>query len=284
MPTYNGERYVREAVESVLDNGYSDLELVVLDDCSTDATVAVVEAIRHPAVRLSRNPRNLGVVETRRRGVPLLRGRYVALLDQDDLAVAGRFAAQLARLESAGGPDIIGGAIENFGDLGGIKQFYASDAEIRASLLFNASIANPAACMKTAPLREGLLEYSLAAGPAADYALWVDAMLAGLRLENLATVVTRYRRARRLDDADRLRRNDRLCRRRAQARRRNLFPAMVRCRTRRAGQRHLGQQRVPAALARRHFRHVARGAGGGQDYRHRPRADGRACCRSTRCG
>lgn len=194
MPTYNGERHVREAVESVLDNGFDDFELVVLDDGSTDATVAVLESIRHPALRLARNPRNLGVVETRRRGVELARGRYLALLDQDDLAVAGRFAAQVARLENAGGPDIVGGAVENFGDLSGVKQYYRSDAEIRAALLFNASISNPAACLRLAPLRGGIIAYDPAAGPAADYALWVDAMLAGLRLENLSQVVTRYRR------------------------------------------------------------------------------------------
>jgi glycosyltransferase involved in cell wall biosynthesis len=194
IPTYNGASYVREALESVIDNGFADLEIVVLDDGSTDATVEIVESMRHPAVRLARNPRNLGVVETRRRGVALLQGRHVALLDQDDLAVAGRFQAQVDRLETAGGPDIIGGAIESFGDYSGIKHFYCIHAEIRASLLFNASIANPAACMKLAPLRDGTIAYSVEAGPAADYALWVDAMLAGLRLENLDRVVTRYRR------------------------------------------------------------------------------------------
>jgi glycosyltransferase involved in cell wall biosynthesis len=196
IPTYNGERYVREAIESALDNGYADLEIVVLDDGSTDATVKTIESIRHPAIRLSRNPRNLGVVETRRRGVPLLRGRYVALLDQDDIAVPGRFAAQIERLETAGGPDIVGGVIENFGDFEGVNSSscYTSDAEIRWVLLFNAPMANPAVCMKVAPLREGLIAYSVEAGPAADYALWVDAMLAGLRLENLDRVVTRYRR------------------------------------------------------------------------------------------
>jgi glycosyltransferase involved in cell wall biosynthesis len=194
IPTYNGERYVREALESVLDNGFADLEVVVVDDGSTDATVNIVESIRHPAIRLERHARNLGVIETRRRGVPLLRGRYVALLDQDDIAVAGRFQAQVDRLETAGGPDIVGGAIENFGEFAGVKSCYASDAEIRAVLLFNAPMANPAVCMKLAPLREGVLEYSVAAGPAADYAMWVDATMAGLRLENLGRVVTRYRR------------------------------------------------------------------------------------------
>lgn len=194
IPTCNGERYVREALESVLENGFADLEIVVLDDGSTDATIDIIESVRHPALHLTRNPQNLGVVETRRRGVPLLRGRYVALLDQDDIAVPGRFQAQVDRLETAGGPDIVGGAIESFGDVQGVKHFFSSDAEIRAALLFNASLANPAVCMKVAPLRDGVIGYSGHAGRAAeDYALWVDAMLAGLKLENLDRVVTRYR-------------------------------------------------------------------------------------------
>jgi glycosyltransferase involved in cell wall biosynthesis len=194
IPTYNGERYVREAIESVLDNGIADLEVVIVDDASTDATVAVIESIRHPAIRLARNPHNVGVVATRRAGVPLLQGRYVALLDQDDIAVPGRFQAQLARMETAGGPDILGGMVESFGLFEGVSPCYASNAEIRSVLLFNAPMAHPAVCMNVAPLREGVIAYSLEAGPAADYALWVDAMFAGLRMENLDRVVTRYRR------------------------------------------------------------------------------------------
>jgi glycosyltransferase involved in cell wall biosynthesis len=194
IPTYNGERYIREAIESVIDNGITDFEVVIVDDASTDATVSMIESIRHPAIRLSRNSRNLGVAETRRRSVSLLRGHYLALLDQDDIAVPGRFRAQIDRLETVGGPDIVGGAVENFGEFESVKPYYFSDAEIRSVLLFNSAIANPAVCMKVAPLSNGLIAYSAEAGPAADYALWVDAMMAGLRLENLAMVVTRYRR------------------------------------------------------------------------------------------
>ena len=106
MPVYNGAQFVRAAVESVLDNGFADLELVIVDDASTDDTVNVIESIRHPAVRLVRQPENLGVAATRRRGIELLRGRHVALLDQDDIAVPGRFAAQVNALEQADGPDI----------------------------------------------------------------------------------------------------------------------------------------------------------------------------------
>ncbi len=196
MPTFNGARFVRQAVESVLDNGFSDLEIVLVDDASSDDTVSILETIRHPAVRIVRNAANIGVAMSRSRGVCLLRGRYMGLLDQDDLAIAGRFARQIERLESKDGPDIIGGAVECFGDTTATIAYLATDAQIRAGLLFNTSLANPAITMKLAPLREGRIAYRPEAGPAADYALWVDAMLAGMRLENLAVPVTRYRRHR----------------------------------------------------------------------------------------
>ncbi len=194
MPTYNGEKFVRDAVESVLDNGFADFELVVIDDGSTDTTVQILESIRHPALRLIRQAENLGVASTRARGVALLRGQYLALLDQDDIALPGRFEIQIQRLAEHAGPDILGSAVECFGDVEGTHRSPQTDGEIKASLLFNASLVNPSVCMKVAPLREGRIRYSVDAGPVADYALWVDAMRVGLRLENLPAAITRYRR------------------------------------------------------------------------------------------
>ena len=196
MPVYNGADYVREALESVIDNGFSDLEIVVVDDASVDNTVRVVESIRHPALRLFRNTTNLGIGRVRQRGITLLRGQFAALLDHDDIAVAGRFERQVARLETPDGPDIVGGSIERFGnnDRPGIVRYPASDAAIKGMMLFTSPIINPTACMKLAPFRAGRIGYSPDLRVGEDYALWVDAMRAGLRFENLDTVVTRYRR------------------------------------------------------------------------------------------
>jgi glycosyltransferase involved in cell wall biosynthesis len=194
IPAYNCERYVREAIESVLDNGFSDIEVVVVDDGSSDDTARVVESIRHPALKLFRNSANLGVGATRQRGVALIQGYYLAFLDADDIAIPGRFQAQIDRLETIGGPDIVGGDVENFGDFEGVKPLYLTDSQIRAALLFNPPIVQGAVCMKAAALREGLIRYSPDLGIAEDYALWVDAMLVGLRMENIDRTVIRYRR------------------------------------------------------------------------------------------
>ena len=195
IPTYNGENFVREAVESVLDNGFTDLEVVVVDDGSADGTAQIVGSIRHPALRFVRQATNLGVVLTRRRSISLLRGRYMALLDQDDIAMPGRFERQINRLEAAGGPDILGGGVQLFGEQQGEWFFPSTDAQIRAGLLFfDCPLANPTICMKLAPFREGRISYSAGIRVVADYALWVDAMHAELRFENLPILLTRYRR------------------------------------------------------------------------------------------
>jgi glycosyltransferase involved in cell wall biosynthesis len=197
IPAFNCEKYVRAAVESALDNGFADLEVVVVDDGSTDGTAAVVTAIRHPALRLIRNPQNRGIGATRQQGIALLQGRYVALLDADDIALPGRFERQVNRLEAADAPDILGGAVEVFGDEAGERFFPSTHAKIKAGLVFyDCPLANPTICMRLAPLREGRLRYTENLAAAEDYALWVDALRAGMRFENLPHVLTRYRRHR----------------------------------------------------------------------------------------
>lgn len=194
IPAFNAAVFVREAIESVLDNGFADFELLVIDDGSSDDTAAVVTAIRHPALRLVRQQTNQGVGVTRRLATSLARGRLLAMLDADDIAVAGRFARQVEYLLAADAPHILGGAIENFGDRAGIVEFPLRDAEIRAGLLFHdLPLANPAVCLQLDALRGAGVNYGGQRG-AEDYALWTDALCAGLRFGNLPAVLTRMRR------------------------------------------------------------------------------------------
>ncbi|MBQ5628450.1 MAG: glycosyltransferase family 2 protein [Ruminococcus sp.] len=86
MPAYNAEPYIEEAIRSVLNQTVRDLELIVIDDTSTDRTRDIIRAIAHEdrRVRPYFNEKNLGVAKTRNRGLELCHGRYVALLDSDD--------------------------------------------------------------------------------------------------------------------------------------------------------------------------------------------------------
>ena len=102
MPVYNGERYIRQAVDSVFCQEVP-LELIVVDDGSTDGTAEVLSSYQErPDFRYLKNEKNLGAAGSRNRGVREARGRYVAFLDADDWWAKGKLKAQLKVLEQTG--------------------------------------------------------------------------------------------------------------------------------------------------------------------------------------
>lgn len=86
MPAHNAERFLEEAIQSVISQTVTDWELLVIDDCSSDNTrqIAAEFAQKDPRIRLLANEQNMGVAKTRNRGLDLCSGQYVALLDSDD--------------------------------------------------------------------------------------------------------------------------------------------------------------------------------------------------------
>jgi glycosyltransferase involved in cell wall biosynthesis len=100
VPTYNGALHIGPAIDSVLSQGDVSLELVVVDDHSTDGTADIVDAWRDPRVRVVRNPSRLGPEGNWNRALELATGKYVKLLPQDDLLHPGSLAAQVAALEA----------------------------------------------------------------------------------------------------------------------------------------------------------------------------------------
>ena len=104
MPLYNAGQLLRRPVESVLAQGHGDLELVVVDDGSSDDSADIVDeyARGDARVRLVRSERNAGVAAARNRAIGLARGRYVAFLDSDDWWHPDKLTRQLATLEACG--------------------------------------------------------------------------------------------------------------------------------------------------------------------------------------
>lgn len=104
MAVHDGERYVGEAVDSVLAQSFRDLELIVVDDGSTDRTAETVRERADPRVRLISNARNLGLAPSLNVGLDEARGEFVARLDADDVALPARLARQVAFMD--GHPDV----------------------------------------------------------------------------------------------------------------------------------------------------------------------------------
>ena len=85
MTTYNGEKYLREQLDSILNQTYKDFELIICDDCSTDSTVQIIKSYIDPRIKLFINEKNLGFKKNFEKAIKLCTGDYIALSDQDDI-------------------------------------------------------------------------------------------------------------------------------------------------------------------------------------------------------
>lgn len=85
MPSWNSERFVRESIQSVINQTYENWELIFVDDCSSDSTAEIVKAFENPRIKYYRNDSKQGAAFSRNRAIREAKGKYVAFLDSDDL-------------------------------------------------------------------------------------------------------------------------------------------------------------------------------------------------------
>jgi teichuronic acid biosynthesis glycosyltransferase TuaG len=104
MPAYNTEKFIRRSILSVLAQTHASLELIVVDDCSSDATLQVVDELRHgdARIRIVRQPVNGGVAAARNAGIDAAQGSFIAFLDSDDWWHPRKLEWQLADMQRSG--------------------------------------------------------------------------------------------------------------------------------------------------------------------------------------
>src|SRR5690606_21065811 len=112
IPFYNSEAYLEAAIDSVLRQTFTDLEVLLVDDGSTDASRAIVQGYDDPRIRMISNDKNQGVVYSRNKGVQEAKAPLVAVLDADDIAVPDRIASQYAYMNSHPQLMMVGGHAE----------------------------------------------------------------------------------------------------------------------------------------------------------------------------
>ncbi|MDO4811329.1 MAG: glycosyltransferase family 2 protein [Eubacteriales bacterium] len=102
MPSYNCEAYIEASIRSVLAQTYENWELLIVDDCSTDGTVPIVQSFRDDRIKLFFNERNSGAAVSRNRALREARGRWIAFLDSDDLWHPEKLERQISYMEKNG--------------------------------------------------------------------------------------------------------------------------------------------------------------------------------------
>lgn len=193
MTYYNKGAFVREAVESVLANTFQDLEVVVVDDASTDGGLSAVSALGDPRVRIIALPRNVGRAGAANAGFDAARGTYVAILDADDLMHADRLAEQTAFLDAHPEVGACGTQAQQFGTATAVMTWPATDEECRAKLLFSDPVLYGSAMFRRSVLEAHGLRCDVAwRHPGMDY-LFTIRLAPYTRFANLQKPLLLYR-------------------------------------------------------------------------------------------
>lgn len=193
MPVHNGGSYLPEAVNSVLAQTFSDFEFLIVDDASTDQTVAYLQGIRDPRIRLLKSEQRLQIARALNLGLDHARGEWIARMDADDICLPDRLSRQLDFLAEHPEVGLCGGRITYFGSYTG--RFHGlplSYEDVRSSALFDNPFTHPTVMMRRDLFQRHQLRYDPVYCPADDYELWVRAMN-HFPAMNMDRVVLRYR-------------------------------------------------------------------------------------------
>lgn len=198
MPVYNGQRYLAEAVQSIVQQTFKDFEFLMVDDGSTDDSLAMVTAFASQDKRIRLIPqRHQGLVAALNQGLAQAKGLFIARMDADDISLPERFDKQVAFLLAHPECAVVGSrllAIDPKGRPLNVQLDRFSHEAIDAAHIqgLGGAIPHPAAMMRTDALKE-VQGYRNLFPHVEDLDLWFRLTDKGYRLANLEAVLLKYR-------------------------------------------------------------------------------------------
>ncbi|MFC3747763.1 glycosyltransferase family 2 protein [Paenibacillus sp. GCM10012306] len=191
MPVYNNAIYLQEAVNSILLQTLSDLELIIIDDGSTDGSAGIIHEIQDTRVKKIFHAENMGIVTSLNQGLDLAQGQYIARIDSDDIAALNRLDVQAYFMDQNPTIDICGtGYTTNY--LGPVKLNPMYHEEIKVWLLFNCCILHPSVMMRSSSIDRLGIRYDHNYPHAEDYELW-NRLTSSAQLANIPHNLMYYR-------------------------------------------------------------------------------------------
>ena len=193
MPVYNGEKFLKEAIESILNQTYKDFEFLIVYYESTDGTLSIIQEFQEQDARVVLiNGDKEGISGALNKGIKKSRGKYIARLDADDISLPTRFENQINHMEIFK-LDICGGhslLIDSDGKINGIGMVPRSHDLCGLSMMFMVPFAHSSVMILKSFLIDSSLKYI---GKYEDFDLWARMFSAGAKFGNVDDVVVRYR-------------------------------------------------------------------------------------------
>jgi len=192
MPAYNAEAYIGEAIKSILNQTFTGFEFLIYNDGSTDKTHEIITSFNDGRIVYKHHEKNTGYLTLLNKGLTEAKGRYIARMDADDIALPNRFEVQFKYLEENHTVGICGSWIEFIGAMTGINKSAETFEDIKYSLFFGCPLTHPTVMMRSDLLKKHQLRYKQEYYYAEDHYFFVEASLK-FEITNLPIVLLKYR-------------------------------------------------------------------------------------------
>lgn len=196
MPAYNAATYLREAIESILNQTFFDFELIIINDGSIDETENIVLSLTDTRILYIKNEKNLGLITSLNKGIDIARGEFIARMDADDISLPERFEVQLKLLGNSGA-DVVCSPVKFInakGDEIGVWDLDCktlSEKSIKQVLPFDNCVAHPSVIIKASLLKK--YKYNPAQKGSEDWDLWLRLIRDNYRIVKTPEVLLKYR-------------------------------------------------------------------------------------------
>ena len=197
LPVYNAGKFLRQAVESILTQSFTDFELLLINDGSTDGSGAIIQSYNDTRIIYLENENNKGLIYTLNRGIDLANGQYIARMDADDIALPHRLQRQVEWLDKNPSTAAVASFSTEIDESGIECGFYQRDrkivsaAQILKAMPVNNCLTHPSVMARTEILKA--YRYSSSQKNIEDYDLWLRLLADGHRLEKLPEALLLYR-------------------------------------------------------------------------------------------
>jgi glycosyltransferase involved in cell wall biosynthesis len=194
MPVYNGEAFLREAIDSILNQTYQNFELIIVNDGSTDYTYNIITSYQEPRIKLINLAENSGVRKATNIAIRESRGEFLARADADDVSVNDRIETQVKFLLENEDIGVCGGLLQLFGYEELVWKYPLNDNKIKASLFWGVAIAQPSSMIRKKILIENEILYNESGESFAEDWEFFHDLIAFTKFSNLNKILVNYRR------------------------------------------------------------------------------------------
>lgn len=195
MTVFNEEKYIAEAIESILNQSYSHFEFIIVNDGSTDNSLDIIKSFKDGRIKIINNLENLGAAVSANKGIEIASGKYIARMDSDDISFPSRIEKQVNFLEENTEIHVVGTWIkvifENLNERSFIWRYYSDPEKIRSSLIFNPGVAHPTLMFRRGVFIES--KYNSNLDSAIDYDLY-SRLSKEIKFSNIQETLLLYRR------------------------------------------------------------------------------------------